>query len=341
MPLGECVERWPGAVLLREQPFERSWIGACHVEYLHPASRPCHQRDRAAANSERRSHRSQRSRSCLPVCGRLPDPDHQGPIVLSADFGTGRPGPDPHSNTHPASVRPGTPAGGRFWHGKEICPVIRAHCCAVSYDDRVTASPVRPVVLRDGVEVDDPLTVVLGLLKAPGPFDVSDPARPASFGEPDLKLANRGGARISAAQIAAILQRRGPIERALADIPPGASLSGEVNSVPWLPLRQLFEGFAGIWGVGMSKMTKALYPKRPALIPMLDSLVQAYLRDDDLGAQAPFAERALGLVRGYQRDLHRNQPAVQAVRQDLTGRGYRLTEVRILDLLILSAQATA
>jgi hypothetical protein len=205
----------------------------------------------------------------------------------------------------------------------------------------VTASSVRPVVLRHGAGIDDPLGVVLGFLRAPGPFDASDPARPASFGEPDLRLANRSGARISAAQIAAILQRRGLIERALRDIPPGASLSGEVNSVPWLPLRQLFEAFADIRGVGMSKMTKALYPKRPALIPMLDSTVQAYLRDDDLGAQAPFAERALGLVRGYQRDLDRNQAAVQAVRQDLTRRGYPLTEVRILDLLILSAQPTA
>jgi len=74
---------------------------------------------------------------------------------------------------------------------------------------------------------------------------------------------------------------------------------------------------------------------------MLDSMVQAYLRDDDLGAKVPFAERALGLVRGYQRDLHRNRAAVQAVRQELTRRGYGLTEVRILDLLILSAQATA
>jgi hypothetical protein len=112
----------------------------------------------------------------------------------------------------------------------------------------VTASPVRPVVLRNGAEVEDPLRVVLGFLKAAGRFDVSDPALPASFGEPDLRLANRGGARISAAQIAAILQRRSPIERALRDIPPGASLSGEVTHVPWLPLRQLFEAFADIRG---------------------------------------------------------------------------------------------
>jgi Family of unknown function (DUF6308) len=205
----------------------------------------------------------------------------------------------------------------------------------------VTASPVRPVVLRHGAAIEDPLTAVLDMLKAPGPFDAVDPSRPASFGEPDLRLANRVGARISAAQIGGILQRQRAIERALQAIPPAASLAGAVNSVPWPSLRQLFDGFADIRGVGLSKMTKALYPKRPALIPMLDSTVQMYLRDDDPGAQARFAERALGLVRGYQRDLDRNRAAVRAVRRELARRGYRLTEVRILDLLILSAQGTA
>lgn len=76
------------------------------------------------------------------------------------------------------------------------------HCYAVSYDDRVTTISVRPVVLRNGAGIEDPLRVVLGFLKAPGRFDVSDPSRPASFGEADLRLANRSGARISAAQIA-------------------------------------------------------------------------------------------------------------------------------------------
>jgi hypothetical protein len=85
----------------------------------------------------------------------------------------------------------------------------------------------------------------------------------------------------------------------------------------------------------MSKMTKALYPKRPTLIPLLDSVVQAYLRDDDPGAQVPVADRALGLVRGCQHDLHRNQAAVQAIRQDLTGRlrAHRGADLRPADLV--------
>ena len=119
-----------------------------------------------------------------------------------------------------------------------------------------------------------------------------------------------------------------------------ASLAGAAKSVPWLPLGQLFEAFANIHGVGFAKTTKALHPKRPALIPILDSVVQRYLESDDLGAQAPFGERALALVRGYKRDLDRNRAAVRAIKRELARRDYRVTEVRILDLLIWSVEAT-
>jgi hypothetical protein len=200
--------------------------------------------------------------------------------------------------------------------------------------------PFRPVVLRNGVVIDDPQGVVLGLIKSYR-LDTGGPSRPESFGEPDLRLANRDGARISAAEITAVIERRRAIERALLAIAPDASLAGTADSVPWLPLGQLLGAFAGMRGVGMSKMTKALYRKRPALIPILDSIVQRYLEEDDPGVQAPFGERALGLVRGYRRDLDNNGAAVGAVRQELAERGYGLAEVRILDLLILSAAAGA
>jgi Family of unknown function (DUF6308) len=202
-------------------------------------------------------------------------------------------------------------------------------------------SSVRPVVLRNGVDIEDPLKVVLSFVEAHWAFDVGDLSGPASFAESDLRLANRGGARIARAEIEAILERRTTIERALGAIAPHASLAGVSSSVPWLPMRQLFDAFAGIRGVGFSKMTKALHRKRPALIPMLDSVVQKYLEDDDLGAQAPFGERALALVRGYKRDLDRNRAAVRAVHKELARRSCPLSEVRILDLLIWSVEAPA
>jgi hypothetical protein len=186
------------------------------------------------------------------------------------------------------------------------------------------------------MEIGDPLLVVLGYLQA-WRFEVGDPS--ASFQESDLRLANRGGARISAVEITTVLERRRAIERALRAIALDASLAEAVSSVPWMPLQELFDAFADIRGVGLSKTTKALHPKRPALIPMLDSVVQGYLVDDDLGAQAPFGERALRLVRGYKRDLDVNRAAIRAVREGLRTRGYELTEVRILDLLIWSVAA--
>jgi Family of unknown function (DUF6308) len=198
---------------------------------------------------------------------------------------------------------------------------------------------LRPVVLRNGVEIEDPLGAVLGFVEAQWAFDVSEVSGAMSFGEADLRLANRGGARISAAEIAAILGRRREIERALRAIAPDVSLAGAASSVPWPPLRQLFDAFADIRGVGFSKMTKALHRKRPALIPMLDSVVQTYLADDDLRREASFGEHALELVRSYKRDLDRNRAPLRAVRRELASRGYRLSEVRILDLLIWSVEA--
>ena len=195
------------------------------------------------------------------------------------------------------------------------------------------------MILRNGVAVEDPLTAVLGFLEEQWAYDVAEVSAPGSFGEPDLRLANRGGARISAAEIAAILERRGRIERALRAIAPDASLTGAASSVPWLPLRRLLDAFADIRGVGFSKTTKALHRKRPALIPMLDSVVQRYLADDDLGPQAAYGERGLALVRGYKRDLDRNRAALRAVRRELVRRDYGVSDVRILDLLIWSVEA--
>ena len=196
---------------------------------------------------------------------------------------------------------------------------------------------IEPVSLRGGIAIQDPLQAVSGYLES-WRFEVGDAS--SSFGESDLRLANRGGARISAAEIAATLERRRAIELALQTIAPDVSLAGAGRLVPWQPLGQLFDAFADIRGIGLSKMTKALHPKRPALVPMLDSVVQAYLHADEPEApSASFGERATALVRGYKRDLDRNHPALRELRRELAAHGYRATEVRVLDLLIWSALA--
>jgi hypothetical protein len=194
------------------------------------------------------------------------------------------------------------------------------------------------IILRGGVEVEDPLQLALEFLGAYSSYETCDHSGPASFDESDLRLANRGGARISAAEIAAILERRGRIERALREIDPDASLAGAASSILWASLTRLFDAFADVRGVGFSKVTKALHRKRPALIPMLDSVVQAYLASDDPATRSSgsFGEQATALVSSFKRDLDRNRSALHEIQQELENRGYRVTEVRIFDLLIWS-----
>ena len=183
--------------------------------------------------------------------------------------------------------------------------------------------------------------MALGFLAAYSGHEAYDSSGHASFDESDLRLANRGGARISATEIAAVLERRRKIERALRKIHPDASLADATSSIPWISLTQLFDAFADIRGIGFSKMTKALHRKRPALIPMLDSVVQAYLATGDPGMRSSgsFGERATALVRSYKRDLDRNRAVLQEIQRELASRDCRLTEVRILDLLIWSVSA--
>jgi hypothetical protein len=195
------------------------------------------------------------------------------------------------------------------------------------------------IVLRHGIEVENALEPTLEFLHA-YPSTVAEDASPTeSFGEDDLRRANRGGARISAAEIAAVLERKAEIERWLRGISPDSSLAGAERSIPWSALTGLFEGFSGIRGIGLSKVTKTLHPKRPALIPMLDSVVRAYLEKDDLGDSDSFGEHATALVRGYKDDLDRNRGPLRGLQRELASRGYQLTEVRILDILIWSVFA--
>ena len=215
---------------------------------------------------------------------------------------------------------------------------------------------MRSVVLRGGVEVERPLELVLEFLAAyPGAAAYDSSGSPL-FDEGALRLANRGGARISAAEIAAVLERCGEIDRALGTIHPDASLADGANAIPWESLTELFEAFAGIRGIGLSKMTKALHPTRPALIPMLDSVVQAYLARDGPGTSAsaclprscstcagcrplrspPAGAEAAALVRSLKQDVDRNAAALRELRRALAVCEHRLTEVRILDVLIWS-----
>jgi hypothetical protein len=59
---------------------------------------------------------------------------------------------------------------------------------------------MRAIVLRGGVEVENPLELVLEFFAAYSSYVAGDASGPMSFDDSDLRLANRGGARVSAAR---------------------------------------------------------------------------------------------------------------------------------------------
>jgi hypothetical protein len=89
---------------LRQQPVQNSRISTRHVDYLRPARLPRHQRDRLAANTERRSDRSQGCRRRLAIDGTCADPDDQRTVVLAAHARMAGSGPDPDGDPHDPSV---------------------------------------------------------------------------------------------------------------------------------------------------------------------------------------------------------------------------------------------
>jgi hypothetical protein len=93
----------------------------------------------------------------------------------------------------------------------------------------------------------------------------------------------------------------------------------------------------------LATATKVLHRKRPALIPVLDSVVVAhYLRrrgEDRLLRQSwvsrPAAAKAAEIaLDDFRDDLRNARPDLERLRAELVKRGFLLTSVRVLDILI-------
>jgi hypothetical protein len=148
-------------------------------------------------------------------------------------------------------------------------------------------------------------------------------------------------ARMSRRVIEGIYARSDRINTALALIPPTATLVAPEDDVPWSGLGALMGAVHGAPEVGLPRATKVLHKKRPALIPILDSVVEAYLRGvEGFERSGDFARDAVTLTRGYKRELEAGLPALRALQAALRSHGIDLTEVRLLDLFLWGYSGT-
>lgn len=193
------------------------------------------------------------------------------------------------------------------------------------------------LTFRNGVEIDDPVRSALAFLEndySYRSYDSRIVERNASVSLDDIRVANRIGARMSAAESEALYDRRDKFNGAFERIPADASLCDPDEAIPWDALHDLYGASDGVFGIGLAKLTKFLHKKRPELIPMLDSVVEDYLRSV---SEIPLRKLGFGavgtaLTRSYKVDLDANLGTVRAVQAALATSGYSLTECRIMDL---------
>lgn len=191
--------------------------------------------------------------------------------------------------------------------------------------------------LLSGAELEDPLGLARLFIAQDGSYqnyDLAEVSYDDSLSERDIRVANRIIARMGPDTVAAILSRAPAARAALARIPPGASLVDQDADIPWQAVNELYGAFEGLPGVGLPRLTKVLHKKRPALIPILDSVVDRYL----VAVEGPIAgglgERGTALTRAYKAEIDACLPILRCVRDDLLADGVDLTECRLLDIYL-------
>jgi hypothetical protein len=204
-------------------------------------------------------------------------------------------------------------------------------------------SAPRVLVLSNGVEVEAPVDKALAFFAAyPSSYPFYDSVEPDPyvFGADDIRLANRIIARMGASATAALLGRRSQIESAMRGIRVDATLAAPTDEVPWDAIAQMYAAVDNLPHIGLPRATKALHRKRPALIPILDSVVEEYLVE--VGGPAPRAlgERGLELTRRYHAEILHCLDELRAARLDLQERGLNLTECRLLDIFLWAYSGT-
>jgi hypothetical protein len=205
------------------------------------------------------------------------------------------------------------------------------------------SEPCGPLLLRNGTTIIEPLSLALRFVMKDGSYRAYDEPHVAhdnSLSIDDVKMANKIQGRMGPLVIQAIMRVVADVEPLLAQIPAGTCLMASEKSIPWTPLRRVFEIMLNVPEVGLARATKILHKKRPSLIPILDSIVEKYLQmGGGINAQNK-PELALELMRRYKIDLDANANTLRSICDVLKRRGINLTECRLLDIYLWAYSGT-
>lgn len=118
----------------------------------------------------------------------------------------------------------------------------------------------------------------------------------------------------------------------LATIPPDADLSSYDTDLT--TARSLLDAACSVRGVGLAVATKVLFRKRPAYLPMLDSVVvRAYLEALRRPAIKGAGARGAFVMRAFRTDLAAVSQPLAEIETALAAEDTPMTKLRILEIL--------
>jgi hypothetical protein len=205
----------------------------------------------------------------------------------------------------------------------------------------------RQISLPSGLTVDDPVARLLRYCEQEYEYydGVPDP-HPNAIVATDVLVTVALNSWLSDAKRVRTAHRgiRDNCSTLLAAIPRDANLL-ELEP-PFDPVRRLLHCAVQATYVLVPVATKVLHRKRPHLIPMFDWIVLAYYLSELSGVAMSWrhsnkrhaAEAAMPALALFREDLGGAEARLLELSQELEERGYRLSPVRILELLVWTAR---
>jgi hypothetical protein len=198
--------------------------------------------------------------------------------------------------------------------------------------------------LRSGLEIGNPRKLLRAFIRQWYPmYDGVAVAQDNQLLVTDIALSTMMNSRLGGTTGALIYRARGPIESGLSKIPAGLDLLDVVpgDELPGAAgISEAIAGMANVPRVKLSSATKILHKKRPGLIPVLDTVVEAqyFPKWCQPVPGRGWGDYAVGLIRVFHLDMLSVALELRELEYELEAAGTPLTPCRILNVLMWIAR---
>ncbi|MDR3635988.1 MAG: DUF6308 family protein [Isosphaeraceae bacterium] len=194
--------------------------------------------------------------------------------------------------------------------------------------------------LRTGLEISNPRKVLRAFVKQWYPmYDGVLVFQDNQLLVTDIALSTMMNARLGGTTGAFVYRARGPIESGLAKVPAGLDLLDVVagDDIPGAAgISEAIAGMASVPRVKLSAATKILHKKRPGLIPILDTVVEAHYFPKwcQPTPGRGWGDYGVSLIRVFHQDMLSVAVELRDLEYELEDAGTPLTPCRILNVLM-------